>query len=191
MRKEEKVYVHPSAIIEENVKIGNGSRIWHFVQVRTGAEIGENCNIGKSVFIDFNVKIGNNVKIQNFVSVYHGVSIEEDVFVGPHVCFTNDFLPRAFNQEWELVETQIKRGASLGANSTIVCGITVGEYSMVGAGSVVTKNVAPFTLVYGNPAKLRGYVCYCGNVLSKTTEQLPPGTVLTCEKCNKNIVVES
>ena len=187
MDKENDFFVHSSAFIEKNVTLGKGTKIWHLVQVRTGASLGKNCSVGKSVFIDFDVSIGNNVKIQNFVSIYHGVTIEDDVFVGPHVCFTNDFLPRATNVEWELVETLVKKGASLGANSTIICGITIGEYSMIGAGSVVTKDVDSFTLVFGNPAKLQGYVCYCGAVVTKTREPLPPGTILNCNKCNKKI----
>ena len=186
---EKKYFVHESAFIEENVEIGEGTRIWHQVQVRQGAKLGRNCTIGKAVFIDFDVSIGNNVKIQNFVSVYHGVTIEDDVFVGPHVCFTNDYLPRATNPNWELVKTTVKRGASLGANSTIVCGHTIGEYAMVGAGSVVTKDVPPFALVFGNPAKLRGYVCYCGNILIKTNEPLPKGTKLHCNKCGKDVIL--
>jgi len=187
MDKENEFFVHSSAFVEENVTIGEGTKIWHLVQVRTGATLGRNCIIGKSVFIDFDVSIGNNVKIQNFVSVYHGVTIEDDVFVGPHVCFTNDFLPRATNVDWELAETFVKKGVSLGANSTIICGITIGEFSMIGAGSMVTKDVNPFALVFGNPAKLQGYVCYCGNVVAKAKEPLPSGTILNCDKCNKKI----
>ena len=189
MEKENNFFVHPSAFVEDNVTIGDGTKIWHLVQVRTGASLGEKCVIGKSVFIDFDVSIGNNVKIQNLVSVYHGVTIEDDVFVGPHVCFTNDFLPRATNVDWELVETLIKKGASLGANSTIICGITIGEYSMIGAGSVVTKDVSPFTLVFGNPAKMQGYACYCGNIIAKTKEPLPIGTIMTCDKCKKEVKI--
>ena len=168
---------------------GKGTKIWHLVQVRTGSKIGENCVLGKSVFVDFDVSIGNNVKIQNFVSVYHGVTIEDDVFVGPHVCFTNDLLPRSANPDWKLVKTLVKKGASLGANATIVCGITIGEYSMVGAGSLVTKDVLPFTLVFGNPARLRGYACYCGEIIKKTTELLPSGTTLNCNKCGRDVVL--
>lgn len=158
-------YVHPTAIIEEDVSIGEGTRIWHFVHVRRGARIGRNCNIGKGVYIDVGVRIGNNVKIQNFVSVYRGVTIEDDVFVGPHATFTNDLYPRSFNEEWEVIPTLVKRGASIGANATIICGVTIGEYAMVGAGAVVTRDVPPFGLVVGNPAKLKGFVCYCGRPL--------------------------
>lgn len=184
-----KFFVHESAFIEDNVSIGEGTRIWHQAQIRKGASLGNNCVIGKASFIDFDVSIGNNVKIQNFVSVYHGVTIEDDVFVGPHVCFTNDYLPRATNPDWKLVTTLVKKGASLGANSTIVCGHTIGEYSMIGAGSVVTKDVAPFTLVFGNPARLHGYVCYCGNILKKTTEPLEKGTELHCQKCGETVKI--
>ena len=187
MSNEENYFVHPSAFVEDNVMIGDGTKIWHLGQIRTGAKLGENCILGKSVFIDFDVTIGNNVKIQNFVSVYHGVTIEDNVFIGPHVCFTNDILPRANQPDWTLVETLVKKGVSIGANSTIVCGITIGEYTMIGAGSVVTKNTNPFTLVFGNPAKLKGYVCYCGNVIKKTEEVLPKSTILQCEKCKEKV----
>ena len=189
MSDEGSYYVHPTAFVEEKAKIGDGTKIWHFGQIRTGATLGKNCILGKSVFIDFDVLIGDNVKIQNFVSVYHGVTIEDNVFVGPHVCFTNDYLPRANYPDWTLVKTLIKKGASLGANSTIICGITVGEYSMIGAGSVVTKDVDPFTLVFGNPAKLRGYVCYCGEILEKASEPLEDGSNLQCKKCGKNVII--
>lgn len=178
-------FVHPTAFIEDDVTIGDGTKIWHQVQVRKGATIGKNCIFGKSVFVDFEVIIGDNVKIQNFVSVYHGVTLEDDVFVGPHVCFTNDYLPRAANPEWELVPTLVKKGASIGANATVVCGITVGEYAMIGAGSLVSKDVPAHALVFGNPARLKGYVCYCGHVITKTDDSLSSGTMLTCEKCDK------
>lgn len=189
MSDDKDYFVHPTAFVEDNVIIGKGTKIWHLGQVRTGAKLGNNCVLGKSSFIDVNVSIGDNVKIQNFVSVYQGVIIQDNVFVGPHVCFTNDYLPRANYPDWELVETLVKKGASLGANSTIICGITIGEYSMIGAGSVVTKSTDPFTLVFGNPAKFRGYVCYCGNVIQKTNQPLPVGSTLLCEKCKKKIEI--
>ena len=189
MSEDKNYFVHNSAFIEDEVFIGEGSKIWHLVQVRKGAKIGKNCIFGKSVFIDTNVLIGDNVKIQNFVSVYQGVTIENDVFVGPHACFTNDYLPRATAVEWKLIETTVKKGASIGANSTIVCGITIGEYAMIGAGSLVSKNVGNHQLVFGNPARLRGYVCYCGNILTKAIEPLDNGTVLTCEKCHKTMTI--
>ncbi len=185
----EKYIVHPSAFVEDEVSIGNGTRIWHQVQVRKGAKIGENCVIGKASFIDFDVKLGNNVKVQNFVSVYHGVTVEDDVFIGPHVCFTNDMKPRAVNPSWQVVHSLIKKGASIGANSTIVCGHTIGEYAMIGAGSVVTKEVHPFSLVYGNPARLQGYVCYCGEILLKTTTPLQEGHKLECKTCGQIVEI--
>ena len=181
-------FVHSSAFVEDNVTIGSGTKIWHQVQVRYGAKIGKNCVVGKASFIDFDVIIGSNVKIQNLVSIYHGVTIEDNVFIGPHVCFTNDLFPRSANPNWKLVKTTVKKGASIGANSTIICGINLGENCMIGAGSVVTKNVAPYTLVFGNPAKLHGYVCSCGHILRKTTEPLPKGSTFECEKC-KNLII--
>ena len=158
----EEVYIHPSAHIEENVTIGKGTKIWVNVQVRKNAVIGENCNIGKDVYIDAGVKIGNGVKIQNGVSVYSGVSLADDVFIGPYACFTNDHVPRAFNTDWKITETTVERGVSIGANATIICGRTLGEYCMIGAGSVVTKDVLPYTLVVGNPARIIGEICKCG-----------------------------
>ncbi len=187
-----KVFIHPTAIVEEDVVIGEGTRIWHFVHVRKGARIGKNCNIGKGVYIDTNVSIGNNVKIQNFVSVYRGVTLEDDVFVGPHATFTNDLFPRSFNEEWEIVTTLVKKGASIGANATIVCGITIGEYAMIGAGAVVTKDVPPFGLVYGNPARLKGFVCYCGHplrdndIVSRDDEKI----VYKCRYCGREVVIK-
>lgn len=184
-----KYYVHPTAIIEEDVEIGEGTRIWHFVHVRRGARIGRNCNIGKDVYIDAGVKIGNNVKIQNFVSVYRGVTLEDDVFVGPHATFTNDIYPRSFSAEWEVIPTIVKKGASIGANATIICGVTIGEYAMVGAGAVVTKDVPPHGLVVGNPAKLVGFVCFCGKPLKekeKAREEVN-AVVYRCERCGSEV----
>lgn len=146
-------FVHNTAEVNEKAKIGKNTKIWNLAQVRENAEIGENCIISKNVYIDENVRIGNNCKIQNNVNVYHGVIIEDDVFCGPSMTFTNDLFPRAFNKDWKITNTVVKRGASIGANATIVCGVTIGEYAMVGAGSVVTKDVEPYTLVAGNPAK--------------------------------------
>ena len=152
---------HKTAEIDDKAEIGDGTSIWHFSHVRKGAKIGKNCIIGQNVYIDNGVNIGNNVKIQNNVSIYHGVTIEDGVFIGPHVCFTNDLKPRAINpdgslkssKDWEVSKTLVKKGASIGANSTIISGITIENFSMIGAGSVVTKNVPSFSLVYGNPAK--------------------------------------
>ena len=170
MNKTQNYFAHESAVIEDGAQIGDGTKIWHNCQIRKGAKLGKGCILGKGVFIDSGVIIGDAVKIQNYVSIYHGVTIGNGVFIGPHVCFTNDLFPRAINKDgspklgddWIVSETYIADGASLGANSTIRCGIKIGEWAMVGAGSVVTKDVAPFALVFGNPARFRGYVCKCG-----------------------------
>lgn len=156
------VFIHEAAFVSGGAEIGEGTKVWINCQIREKAEIGRNCIISKDTYIDFGVKIGDNVKIQNGVSVYHGVTIEDDVFVGPNAVFTNDYYPRAQNPEWEVRETLLKKGSSVGANATIICGHTLGEYCMVGAGSVVTHNVAPHALVVGNPAKQIGRVCKCG-----------------------------
>ncbi len=182
-------YKHPTAIVESDT-IGEGSRIWHFVHIREKSVVGNNCNIGKSVYIDTEVEIGDNVKVQNFVSIYKGVKIKDDVFVGPSVVFTNDLYPRAFIWEEEkIVPTVVEKGASIGANSTIICGVTIGEYAMVGAGSVVTKDVPPFGLVFGNPARLKGFVCYCGKRLSRTIESEGEKVMYECE-CGKKVEIK-
>lgn len=157
------VYFFPTANVSQSSCIGVGTKIWQNVQIREGAHIGKHCNISKDVYIDFNVLIGDNCKIQNGVSVFHGITIEDDVFVGPHATFTNDKVPRSFNMEWRVTPTLIKKGSSIGANATIVCGVTIGEYAMIAAGAVVTKDVAPYTLVLGNPAKFYSYVDTMGN----------------------------
>ncbi len=147
------IFIHDSAFIDSTASIGDGCQIWINVQVRENASIGNESKISKDCYIDSEVSIGERCKIQNSVSVYRGVTIGDDVFVGPNACFTNDLVPRAFNDSWNITKTQIKNGASIGANATIVCGVTIGEYAMVAAGSVVTKDVPPFTLVLGVPAK--------------------------------------
>ena len=161
------IFIHKSSYIEEGAKIGNNTKIWMNSQIRKNSIIGSDCIISKDTFVDENVKIGNRCKIQNGVSVYQGVTIEDDVFVGPNACFTNDKIPRAFNQDWHIVKTLIKKGASIGANATIVCGTTIGEYSMIAAGSVVTKDVRPYSLVMGNPAKHYSYVDKLGNKVNE------------------------
>ena len=190
------IRIHPTAEVSEKIEIGDGTSIWHHAQVREGVKIGINCIIGKGVYVDAGVPIGNNVKIQNYVSVYHGVKIEDGVFVGPHVCFTNDMRPRAINpdgslkavDDWVLSETMIKKGAALGANSTIRCGITIGEWAMVGSGSVVTKDVPAHGLVFGNPAKLHGFVCSCGTELEEESRK---GVAVTakCHKCSRKVEI--
>ncbi|MBN2881012.1 N-acetyltransferase [Candidatus Woesearchaeota archaeon] len=165
--------IHNTATIDSGAQIGEGTDVWHYSHVRETSKIGNKCNIGQNCYIDFDVVIGNGVKIQNNVSVWHGVTIADDVFIGPCVTFTNDLYPRAFIWEDSRVETTlIKKGASIGANSTIICGNRIiGEYSMIAAGSVVTKNVPDFGLVRGNPAKLVGFVCKCGHKLNVVREQ--------------------
>lgn len=156
------VFIHPTAEVSDRAKIGDGTKIWNLAQVREDSVIGENCIISKNVYIDTKAVLGNRVKVQNNVNVYHGVEVEDDVFLGPSMTFTNDFYPRAFNEDWEITNTYVKKGASIGANATIVCGITIGEYAMIGSGSVVTKDVPAYALVVGNPAKQIGWVCKCG-----------------------------
>jgi UDP-2-acetamido-3-amino-2,3-dideoxy-glucuronate N-acetyltransferase len=158
-------YKHETANIATTAKIGKGTKIWVNSQIRENALIGENCIISKDTYIDVGVAIGNHCKIQNGVSIYQGVIIKNNVFVGPNVTFTNDKLPRAFNEKWKISKTKVNEGASIGANATIMCGISIGKYAMVGAGSVVLKDVADYSLVVGNPATHIGYVCQCGQRL--------------------------
>lgn len=174
----------------ESEEIGDGTKIWHFVHVREKARIGKNCIIGKGAYIDTEVEIGDNVKIQNFVSVYRGVKIEDDVFIGPSATFTNDLYPRAYIWDGDRVgRTVVRKGASIGANATIVCGVTIGEYAMVGAGSVVTKDVPPFSLYYGNPAKFAGFVCYCGKKLEKPIGEGEYESIYECG-CGKRVRIK-
>ncbi len=173
---------HPTAIVSDQATIGKETRIWHHAQVREEAVIGDRCILGKSVYVDKAVRIGSGVKIQNRASIYQGVTIEDEVFVGPHVAFTNDKYPRAFSSSWEIVPTLVKKGASIGANSTIICGITIGEYALVGAGSVVTRDVPSQVLVHGNPAKPVAYVCKCGHPLRPIEEDSRKVTI-ECPRC--------
>lgn len=161
----DQLFIHKTAEIHPSATLGCGTSVWNNAQVRENVVIGQNSILGKDTYIDKNVRIGSGVKIQNGVSVYQGVTIEDDVFLGPNMCFTNDKIPRAFNKDWIITPTTVKQGASIGANATIICGVEIGEYAMVAAGSVVTKNVPPYSLVMGNPATLKGYVDKWGNRL--------------------------
>ncbi|MCU0490879.1 MAG: N-acetyltransferase [Chloroflexaceae bacterium] len=167
------VVIHPSAHVAASARIGSGTRVWHWAHVREDVNIGEECIVGKGCYIDVGVTIGDRVKIQNNVSVFHGVTIEDGVFVGPHVCFTNDKVPRAINSDgslklatdWQVTPTIVQYGASLGAGAVVVCGVTIGRFAMVAAGAVVTRDVPAYGLVVGNPARLLDYVCSCGQRL--------------------------
>lgn len=172
-------YVHPMAEVSPDAQVGAGTRIWRHVHVREHAVIGENCNIGKGVYVDAHVRIGSCVKIQNNVSLFEGLTVEDGVFIGPHVCFTNDAAPRAITpdgklksaDDWQITPTLVKYGASIGAASVVVCGVTIGSFALIGAGSVVTRDVPMHGLVFGNPARLRGYVCRSAHRLIDVQEQ--------------------
>jgi len=168
-------FIHETAEVCPQATVGNNTKIWNHSKIRENVTIGSDCIIGKNVYVDPDVKIGNHVKIQNGVNVYKGVTIEDDVFLGPSMTFTNCLFPRSKNDDWKLTETHVKKGASIGANATIVCGVTIGEHAMVGAGSVVTKDVPPHALVVGNPAKKIGNICVCG--------ERTLGKALTCGNC--------
>lgn len=159
-----KFFVHESAYIDEPVQIGDGTKIWHFCHILSNTKIGKNCSFGQNCVVGPNVKIGNNVKVQNNISIYDGVEIEDDVFLGPSCVFTNVINPRAFiNRKDEFKKTLLKKGCSIGANATIVCGVTIGEYALIGAGAVVTKDVKPYALMVGVPARQIGWVDKAGN----------------------------
>ena len=174
-------YAHPSAAIDEGCDIGEGTRIWHHTHVMGGACIGKGCSIGQNVYVGKNVRIGDHVKVQNNVSVFEGVTLEDYVFCGPSVVFTNVFNPRSrISRKHEFRSTLVRQGATIGANATIICGHTIGEYAFVGAGSVVTNDVPPYALVYGNPAKIKGWMCECG------VEIKLKGGRATCQVCGKS-----
>ncbi len=172
--------VHASAVVEPGADVGAGTRIWHHAHVRAGARIGRDCVLGKGVFVDAAAVIGDRTKIQNHVSVYSGVVLEDEVFVGPSAVFTNDRHPRAQSVAWEVSPTVVRHGASIGANATIVCGVQLGRWCVVGAGAVVTRDVLPHELVVGNPARRAGWVCPCGRIVSREHD-LPAAT--TCPDC--------
>ena len=162
----ENTYIHETAVIDKGAKIGNGTKIWHFCHVMGTAKIGENCVLGQNVFVGNNVKLGNNTKIQNNVSVYEGVVCEDDVFLGPSMVFTNVTNPRsAVNRKNEFKTTRVKKGATIGANATVLCGIEIGRFAFIGAGAVVTKSVAAYALVKGSPAKQTGWMSEQGDKL--------------------------
>ena len=168
-------FKHEQALVEEGASVGEGTRIWAFCNIQKGATIGANCNICDGCFVEKGAKIGNNVKLKNQVSVFEGITLEDGVFIGAHTVFINDRLPRAEAKKWELEKVTVHKGATVGANATVMGGLKIGTYAFVGAGSVVTKDVPPYTLVYGNPARAHGYVCQCG-------EKLPEHLKCSCGK---------
>ena len=171
-------FIHESAYVDEGAVVGKGTKIWHFVHVQSGARIGEGCILGQNVNVGSEAVIGNRCKIQNNVSVYDGVMLEDEVFCGPSCVFTNDYLPRAHaDGGWELTRTLVKRGASIGANATVVCGNTLGEYCTIGSGAVVTHDVPPHALMVGVPARQIGWVCECGHKLNENGE---------CARCGRS-----
>lgn len=186
MNTRKDVFIHETADVAPEAVIGEGTLIWHQAQVQPKAKIGKNCKIGKGVYIDNGVRIGDNVKIQNYISIYNGVIVEDDVLLGPHMTFTNDLYPRAFKDEYTIYETLIKTGSSVGANATIVCGVTLNEYSMVAAGSVVFSDVPAFALVMGNPGRVVGSVCKCGQRLNvkKSPKQGSESKIAVCDSCH-------
>jgi acetyltransferase-like isoleucine patch superfamily enzyme len=181
------IIVHSTADVSDRASMGAGTRIWHDAQVRENARLGANCIVGKGVYIDFGVQIGDNVKIQNRASVYHGTTIEDGVFIGPHVVFTNDRIPRAITPEgdlkrdddWVVGETRVCYGASVGAGSIILPGLTIGRFALIGAGSVVTRDVPDHAIVIGNPARRVGFACVCGHKL------MAGEGIATCPECSR------
>lgn len=179
-------FVHESAYVDEGAKVGRGARIWHFCHVMPGAEIGEESSLGQNVFVAKGVKVGRGCKIQNNVSLYEGVILEDYVFVGPSAVFTNVRTPRAAfprNRSEDYLKTVVRRGATIGANATIVCGVTIGEWAFVAAGAVVTKDVPPYALVAGVPARVMGYACECGVPLRFSSAG--PEEEATCQECGR------
>jgi UDP-2-acetamido-3-amino-2,3-dideoxy-glucuronate N-acetyltransferase len=180
-------FVHESSYVDSPSQIGEGTRIWHFCHIMANAKIGNNCNIGQNVVVSPGVVIGDNVKIQNNVSLYTGVILEDDVFCGPSMVFTNVVNPRShLSRKDEYRQTLVRRGASIGANATIVCGVTIGQYAFVGAGAVVTRDVPDYRLVHGNPAQLQGWMCQCG---VKLKTDLKSSAAVLCPSCGDQYVL--
>ena len=178
MSEEKEYFCHETSVVDQGAKIGPGTKIWHFSHVQGGAQIGTDCVIGQNVYVASKVIIGDRCKIQNNVSLYDGVTLEEEVFCGPSSVFTNDLTPRAQgSQGWSITNTLLKRGASVGANATIVCGNTLGEYCMIGSGAVVTHDVPAYALMIGVPARQTGWVCSCGARLTNELSCLRCGTL--------------
>lgn len=177
-------FMHDSSCVDAGAQIGTGTKIWHFCHVMSSARIGERCNIGQNVFIAADARIGNNVKIQNNVSLYTGVIVEDDVFLGPSMVFTNVINPRSHvNRKDEYRTTLVRMGASIGANATILCGVTLGQYCFVGAGAAVTHDVPDYALVYGSPARIKGWMCQCGIELNFF--EFENQEIATCESCKR------
>jgi UDP-2-acetamido-3-amino-2,3-dideoxy-glucuronate N-acetyltransferase len=171
------VHVHPTAVIDEDVVLGAETHVWHFVHISAGARIGRGCSLGQNVFVGRGVSLGNGVRVQNNVSIYEGVEIDDDVFLGPSCVFTNVRNPRAnVSRKHSYSRTRVRRGVTIGANATVVCGVTLGEYSFIGAGTVVTHDVPAHALLVGNPGRQRGWMCRCG-------ERLPDAAELSCGSC--------
>ena len=208
MKQRENVRIHPTADVSDLADIGAGTSIWNQSQVREGVQIGSGCILSKDVYVDAGVQIGNNVKIQNGISLYHGVKLEDGVFCGPHCVFTNDRQPRAVNpdgtlkkgDDWVLSEALVRAGASIGASAVIVCGVTIGRWAMVGSGSVVTRDVPDYGLVYGNPARLHGFVCACGEKLAPAPDLAPAPNQASaagspvehiCPRCHTHVLIPS
>jgi UDP-2-acetamido-3-amino-2,3-dideoxy-glucuronate N-acetyltransferase len=178
-------FAHETAVIDEPCEIGSGTRIWHFSHIMQNSRIGQRCNIGQNVVVSPRCSIGDDVKIQNNVSIYTGVTLEDEVFCGPSAVFTNVINPRSFiERKAEYRPTLVRRGASIGANATVLCGVTLGQYCFVGAGAVVTRDVPDFALVYGNPARIRGAVCYCGDPLGEVKPG--DGSDTVCAACKRH-----
>lgn len=194
MRNNSNYFVHESSYVDDNVAIGSGTKIWHFCHILTNARIGENCIIGQNVCIERDVIVGNRCKIQNNVSIYTGVTLEDEVFCGPSCVFTNVYNPRAFiERKAEFRPTLVKRGATIGANATIVCGVIIGRYSLVGAGAVVKSDVPDYAIVAGVPARQTGWTCKCGTTLNFNRRTPATGNMASetvCSYCGNKYFVE-